>query len=593
MPIVPFVTGLQVLMDLLNLPSSQGCQTEVAKIAARFVDQAIAPEQHNSSKASTDDFGGRRDRTVAILARYAAGDDSMKLLNHWLRLLSAGLVTWVTVNSLHAQGLPHRHGPDCAGDHEATCAAPDGCDSSSCDGGCDGSCGRGGGLLGGGMGGRGMGDGGMGGPGLFGGPGLMGGMGGDHSVFGACRGCGVFGPCSPGGICGTCGPMGGLAGGGGLGGDMMDCNQFGEANSDPMCPRCGYQGCFRCGWGLGLLASSKMGNMAKHLLPYGEGGVSTPRWFDLSAEAVILKRDSGPGNFNYSSLGAGSNNFVLTNNSVDMGQYRAGLGLQGNLQLGVATSLEGVYFGLNRWSRSATANDNPNGAANLYSFISAFGLDPLNGFDDSDRSLTHSLTYESRLNNGEFNLRRRWAGQYRWFQGSWLMGMRYLSLDENLLFAARGENNNGAANNGPRFFNYNTAATNSLTAFQVGADLWMNVIPGVKIGTEAKFGVGGNTATQTTTINANSLNNFVEKITDGREAYIASLSIPLVYKITYGVALRGSYQMLYIDNLALAADNFNNVPPALILPGSIRNVRINNDAEVLYTGFTAGAEFTW
>jgi len=51
--------------------------------------------------------------------------------------------------------------------------------------------------------------------------------------------------------------------------------------------------------------------------------------------------------------------------------------------------------------------------------------------------------------------------------------------------------------------------------------------------------------------------------------------------------------LLYIDNVALAAENFNDAPPALIQPGSNRITRINNDAEVIYDGGFFGAEYTW
>ncbi len=491
----------------------------------------------------------------------------MKLLKRWLRVLSAGLVVLIAVDHTHAQFASRHCESGCTGCADPSCGVPDGCDSSGCDG-----CSSGG---------------------LFGGRGLGGGrmMFGGGGVLGNCQSCGGYDMCGPQGICGSCMMLGGGAYPGGLG--PNNCYDFAAMNGDPMCRFCGYQGCVRCGWGLGLIARSRLGNLARFLLPYGEGGVATPRWFDLSAEAVVLKRERGPGAFNYSSLGAGSGIFVLDNNSIDMDGYRAGLGLQGNLQLGVATSLEAVYFGLNRWTENAVAVDNPDGAANLFSFISAFGLDPLNGFDDSDRSLTHTLNYRSELHNGEFNLRKRWAGKYRWFQGSWLMGIRYLDLDETLTFDAVGQNNNAASGNQPRFFQYRTNTRNSLTAFQVGGDLWLNVIPGIKAGVEAKYAIGGNQAQQDTLINGNSLVDFAEFASTTRSAYIAQLNFPVVYRLNYSWAFRGSYQLMYIDNLALAADNFNASPPPLILPGSVRNVVVNSDAEVFYSGFTAGAEFTW
>jgi hypothetical protein len=70
-------------------------------------------------------------------------------------------------------------------------------------------------------------------------------------------------------------------------------------------------------------------------------------------------------------------------------------------------------------------------------------------------------------------------------------------------------------------------------------------------------------------------------------------SAQAVYRLTYAIALRSSFQVIYVDNVALAVENFNGEPPALFLPNSSRVVSINNDAEVLYTGFTFGAEYMW
>jgi hypothetical protein len=48
-----------------------------------------------------------------------------------------------------------------------------------------------------------------------------------------------------------------------------------------------------------------------------------------------------------------------------------------------------------------------------------------------------------------------------------------------------------------------------------------------------------------------------------------------------------------MDNVALASDNFNATAPSVISPTASRIARVNTDANVVYQGFTAGAEFTW
>ncbi len=79
--------------------------------------------------------------------------------------------------------------------------------------------------------------------------------------------------------------------------------------------------------------SGKLRNALSHLRPYGEGGLTAQRWFDISAEATAFQRSKGAGLFNFTSQGAGTNNFVLTSNSVDLDQLRAGLALTETFRL--------------------------------------------------------------------------------------------------------------------------------------------------------------------------------------------------------------------------------------------------------------------
>ena len=327
------------------------------------------------------------------------------------------------------------------------------------------------------------------------------------------------------------------------------------------------------------------------LLPYGEGGIATQRWFDVSAEAIFLSRTSSASNFNTTSLGAGSNNFILGTGDVPLNDLRAGFGVQANIQVGPGSNLELVYFGLNKWEKSASATS---ALPNLFSFLSNFGTLPANGFDDSDRSFAHTLSYSSTLNNGEINLRRRWAEPAGFFQGSFLMGVRYLDMDEQARFTARGENNNTAANNGPRFLDYTVNTQNSLVGFQVGSDLWYNIIPGVKLGVEGKTGLYNNRAHQITGISANSLTNtFAEEVLANRLASVTQISPQVSYRLNHSWAFRSSYQFIYVDHVALATNNFNSVPPTDFGQSFNRVAKIDNDAAITLQGFSVGAEYTW
>jgi hypothetical protein len=442
-------------------------------------------------------------------------------------------------------------------------------------------------------------------PGMMG-PGMMGPEGYPPGMMGpGMMGPGMMGPegCPPGMMGpGMMGP--GMMGPGMMGPEGCPPGMMGPGMMGP-CPECGgpFAGCVRSHvdrWGrnpFGLFAGLRgcLAGLPSLLVPYGEGGIASQRWFDASLEVIGLNRTTGGSNFAVSSLGANSGNFVLGTDMVAPDSMQAGLAAQINVQVGPGSNLEFVYFGLGQDEGSAVARS---ASANLFSFVSNFGTLPAGGFDDSDRSLIHTLDYRSELHNGEISIRRRWSEPVGYFQGSFLTGVRYLDLDEGSRFTADGLNNNGAANNGPRFFDYNVATRNSLVGWQVGADLWYNFLPGIKMGVEFKTGIYNNRSQQDTSIFANSLPSFGipeirEYALDNRTAYITQLTPQLVYRLNHSIAFRTSYQVLWIDNVALASDNFNSTPPSLFLPGSNRLAAINNSSDIVYQGITAGVEFTW
>jgi hypothetical protein len=115
---------------------------------------------------------------------------------------------------------------------------------------------------------------------------------------------------------------------------------------------------------------------------------------------------------------------------------------------------------------------------------------------------------------------------------------------------------------------------------------------------ELKTGIYNNRAQQGTSITANSLpaagiSSIDEHVINNRTAYITQLSPQMVYRLNYSLAFRTSMQVIWIDNVALASNNFNSVPPSLFVPGSVRTPTINDSTNIVYTGLTAGVEYTW
>ncbi len=383
-------------------------------------------------------------------------------------------------------------------------------------------------------------------------------------------------------------------------------------------------------------ASLISGNVLRRIMgpfaPYADGQGSQ-RWFDVYAGTLAFTRKSGFGGIGstqqvfetgqylttnvISSVGAGTpavpppNAFTpgvvaqpgpaaLRVSDLDMDKVRFGLELIGNIQTGPGANVEIRYFGLNKWTDVASVRRNQ---FDLMSVFSQWGTAPALGFDDTDRSGIHTIAYTSKFDNGEVNYRRRWVGQNPAFQGSWLGGIRYFELDEVFSFSAVGSRNNTFNFDQLRFFNMDTRTRNHLVGAQIGGDLWVNLIPGVALGTELKGGIYNNNANVDTIVVSNSIQRAQENLEKDRAAFMVEFNAQAIYRLTYSWTLRGGYNLLYVDNVALGPDNFNPrittaVPvgggnPQIVNFGVNRDPYINATREVLYHGFSFGAEFMW
>jgi hypothetical protein len=390
----------------------------------------------------------------------------------------------------------------------------------------------------------------------------------------------------------------------GVGCDSMGGGLFGRGLTG--CGYCGGRGCGFCGAGNGCLGS---GALLGILAPYSEGGRGAQRWFDISVGTIALSRDSSTGPFQSAvqdiqtgvflpttvlSTNGVNGPVVLRSTDVDASKTRFGLEVVANLQTGPGAQIEARYFGLNKWKDSQTARL---ATPDLFSVFSLFGTDPVNGFDDTDRSFIHSVSLDSSLNSGEVSYKRFFGMPATWLQGGWQAGVRYLDIDERFGFRAVGSNNNAFQFNQLRFFNMDTRTRNQLTGFQVGGELWANLVPGLMLGAQSKSGVYGNHSEVESTVVANSIAGARDFLQDGKTAYVSEFIGSVVYRLNYSWSFRGSYNLLYVDNVALAQENFN--PRDLsnaIGQGNYTANRVtylNNDGEAFYHGFTLAGEWAY
>ncbi len=440
-----------------------------------------------------------------------------------------------------------------------------------------------------------------------------------------CDSCSGSGNCADGSCNGSCGDSGcsgrGLLHGGLLGRmGILGGNRCGHCGGGiggvGGCMYCGGAGCSACGGSGNCLFGGGLLGLLGPLAPYSEGGSGQQRWFDVYGGTIGLARTSDFGGFSGVNQDPVTGQFlretivskdgqdpggipVLRTTDLDMDKIRYGLEVIGNLQTGVGSRVEVRYFGLNDWDSSATASTVASGNPTLFSVFSSFGTAPPGGFDDTDRSFIHSLNYNSELHSGEVNFRRHWVGIRPWYQGSFLAGVRYIDLDERLGFSATGSNDNTFTFSQLRFFNFDTITRNQLTGFQVGGDIWIAVAPGLYIGGESKGGVYGNHHEVQADVVANSIpgGSAKEFMQDGQTAYVTELSASVIYRLTYSWSVKASYNLLYIDNVALAPENMNARDFSnAIGSGAFSANRapfIESDGEVTYQGWSIGGEWMW
>ena len=323
------------------------------------------------------------------------------------------------------------------------------------------------------------------------------------------------------------------------------------------------------------------------VLPYSEGGLAAPRWFDIRAEAVNFRREHISRRVDYSSNGLNGDIVLSTENLTFDPQW--GYRLVAALQVGAGSNLEFNYLGGANWSSRATYQSDTNG---LFSSLSNFGLDPFLGFGETDNAHWHSIAYSSNFNSYELNLRRRWQGRSDRLQGSWLGGLRYFQLTEDFDYKTR-----SAVPTPGAYMDYSVGTNNSLTGFQIGGDAWLALLPGMHIGSELKAGVFGNHANQITRIYASSIaNGLMERTKSDDVALIAEWSFAMTYRINYHWTVRAGYDLLYLDGVALATENFNSGPPQLTTQSPVVRDRVpffNDNGSAFYHGWTFGAEWLW
>jgi hypothetical protein len=188
--------------------------------------------------------------------------------------------------------------------------------------------------------------------------------------------------------------------------------------------------------------------------------------------------------------------------------------------------------------------------------------------------LGFSIDYETDLHSIEINQRHTVTDNV-----TFLSGFRYLEVDEDLTFDLRIL--------GLQVAQYAWADDNHLFGGQIGTDLALWNSGPFRFNSVFKGGLYGvesdNAFTNVTIAHATIRNG----ASDSDVAFVGEIDLLGTYSICRNVALRGGYQLLWIDGVALASDQASATNPGN--GGAV----IDTNGQLFYQGATVALEFTW
>lgn len=183
-------------------------------------------------------------------------------------------------------------------------------------------------------------------------------------------------------------------------------------------------------------------------------------------------------------------------------------------------------------------------------------------------------TYESELGSFELNLRRRFNHYL-----TLLMGFRYTEVDERFHAELFGP--------GPVLGTYDTATENRLYGLQFGGEAVLWDRGGrLRIDNIVKAGIYGNgSGEQNTVLDTGTGGVFTASDQGGHVAFVGEVGLYAVFRLNDHLSIRGGYQAMVIEGLALAPDQ-------VAVTDFVVGNGIDAGGNVFYHGALLGIELT-
>ncbi len=344
----------------------------------------------------------------------------------------------------------------------------------------------------------------------------------------------------------------------------------------PVCSQCGGAPCQACG------GCNHCGHyQGCHLCP---GNYSCVPLWRMRLDALSLRRNiHGDMTFSNRATTAGLQSVLSTGGNLHFNN-QTNFRIELERRLEENASLEFVYFGLQNWSDSAGIRDSLPDLQSPY-FLYGTSNGPAFGYD---AAFAHTISYSTRFHNAEINYWRPIPYALHGLHASFLAGVRFFNLHEGFTYAGFTPNFVGQTNIQTR---------NNMVGSQIGFQLTAPIKEKFSIRWDGKAGIFLNSAEQRTVITRynNALGvrdiNYAEAVNKIGPAFVGEVNIVGAYRLNCRWTLYAGYQMLWVESLALAPNNFNpNFPTSTGRPGT---QTIDNDGRAFYQGARGGFQFTW
>jgi hypothetical protein len=274
-----------------------------------------------------------------------------------------------------------------------------------------------------------------------------------------------------------------------------------------------------------------------------------------------------------------NNDSLLSGSDLDFNYesgVRATVGL-GHLGYCCLPAWEVTYLGVYDWDESSTVGGNNN-----VSLAGDLGFGVVNGFTLAEAIRTEYETQVQSVETNYFGCITEFCRCDCFRRVEWLVGFRYLSLDEDLGLLG---NNVGVAD-----AIYNIDTDNNLYGAQTGGRFrsfrgcWGWELLG-------KAGIFGNDSSQSQDIvDELGVNDFVVRNTSddsGTAAFVGEFGFSGLARLTCNSGLRCGYNLLWIEGVALAPDqlDFSNTAQS--------GLALDNGGGTFIHGFNFGLEYGW